>query len=442
MELTRTIRSSATGAYLELLIDSAAASSEFYHIDEIEVRCTDDQSENEQTSILHELVRAATQADIRQYLANNSFENATIGNSWLVSGSGTLNRDAADGLFGSVSGELIPGAAAEDAYQTVTFTGEDKLNNGESFLVIAFVKSTSAASGSDNFIAISERDSVAENDATSEAYVLAGGEDYKLAIAVHEITDADSDRLRVRLSAAVGDTVNIDGFALIRAKDLSLYVFQENSADGTAGVVDADDADTINYDRVGLDIDAYTLVHPFRRIEANESLWEHMKAMGESAIVEYLGAAACGTFQFKPRLGDVYEESVPSNLIPTNPRGIESDLVESLYNKLILHGVIIKKHEVEWMVWFLSGSGMYELEDTGKVAVTVANGATWPDADEFGDELIAEYGDTELTPATYSLPEPDTPVDVMETLAEWQATSPLDVIWGLLTELFDPDTWS
>jgi hypothetical protein len=108
-----------TYAYPQIQIAAAAAINETVYIDDIKL-VPDDLSEATDNSLFHKIAKRGYRKTI-QYLSNNSFENADITLSWLVSTGGTLNRDAADGFFGSVSGELIPGAAEEYAYQQVTF---------------------------------------------------------------------------------------------------------------------------------------------------------------------------------------------------------------------------------------------------------------------------------------------------------------------------------
>jgi len=296
----------------------------------------------ESDSLLHIITRLATERQIGNFLSNSSFENATIANSWLVTTGGTLNRDAADGFFGSVSGELIPGLAIENAYQIVTFTDDTKLNVGETYNFSVFLKSTAAASGGATLVALLEYDSVGANDSSTKSYTLAGGEGYSKYEISHTITDSDSDRLRVQVWANAGDTINIDGAMLIRG-DRALNYFVLNDNDGVAGVSSADDAVSSGYDTLGFDVESVAITHPWRRVDENVSLWQYLKDIADSTVASYIGLNSAGAFRFRSRLSADYGDPVPMGTLSTT-RGIGTTIDLQRKNNIVVHGVHIIKN--------------------------------------------------------------------------------------------------
>jgi len=359
----------------------------------------------ETDSLLHLITRLATKRDIFNFLSNSSFENATIGDSWLVTTGGTLNKDAADGLFGSASGELIPGLAAERMVQTVSFTGTKKLNVGETYTYSAWVKSTAAASSGDNGITIVEFDGAVQGADTTVAYTLAGGEGYKKISVSRTITSSDTDRLRVDIAAAAGDTINIDGAMLIQG-DRALNYFVLNNNDGVAGVSSADDADSDSYDIIGFDVQSVAITHPWRRVDQGASIWNYLKDLGDATVASYIGLNSAGTFVHRSRFATDYEDPIPYGVIDA-VRNVSTKIDVQNANRIVVHGVkIIKRGRVEIM-WVASGSDGFNIGTDGRLTDTVANGASWPGA-TYGVEFIANYGDNNQgTPATRKTPPDD-----------------------------------
>lgn len=344
----------------------------------------------ESDSLFHTIAHLADRYN-KQYLANNSFENATIGDSWLVTAGGTLNKDAADGYFGTCSGELIPGAAAEQAYQTVTFTAKDKLNVGDIFTFWCYVKSTAAATGANNYIEIAEADSGGEHDDTTATYTLAGGEGYKLAYVTHTITEATSDRLVVYVSGAAGDTINIDACMLVRT-NTPLPYFAVNSNNGASGVESADDAADISWPWFGIDANAVDIEHPWRRVEAGTTIWENLKSLANASGPKYLGMSECNTLVLKAILQTDYSDDVPIDELTGARQNINVSLDEVFANKIIGHGnKIVKGNEIR-LIWCASSTGNFADSDGDNVLEeVVANGATWPSTTTY-PEYWAQFG--------------------------------------------------
>ncbi len=350
----------------------------------------------ETDSLLHLITRLATKKEVYNYLANSSFENATIGDSWLVTAGGTLNRDAADGFFGSCSGELIPGAANAQAYQTVTFTGKKKLNVGETWTFYVWLKSTAAATAVSNYISIRELDSIGMNDNTAQAYDLAGGEGYTKIEVSHTITDSDSDRLQIVVGADAGDTINIDAAHLIQG-DRALNYFVLNDNDGASGVESADDADYDSYDTVGFDAQDVAIVHPWRRVEANQSIWGYVKDLGNATVASYVGLNSAGTLRYRSRLSSDYSDPVPMGTVDeTMGIAVQGETQDA--NRVIVHGVNIVKHGSVQILWDSNASNMVAMSTDGKMRTAVSTDATWPSTSDYGNEFIAQYGENELPP--------------------------------------------
>jgi hypothetical protein len=403
--VTSTLNASATGIYIRVKAADAAVATETFYIDEITLVCTSDASEHEDVSLFHKVAHRADRK-FRQYLANNSFENATIGNSWLVSTGGTLNKDAADGLFGSASGELIPGAAAEQAAQTVTFAGTKKLNVGETYNFSVFVKSTAAAATGNNFVVIFESDSGGSNDNTTVVWSLVGGEGYKRTEVSHTITDPDSDRLVVWVGADAGDTINIDGAMLIQG-DRALNYFVVNTNDGAAGIESADDAPEITWPWFGFDVPNIDFLHGWRRLDRGSRIWDEIKSIGLASGARYCGFDEGDTLTLRAYLEDDFSDPVIDSVIndstvmdlQTAPLGLSA-------NRIIGHGFAVKKSTGLQTLWMATAADSFEEESfVASLSETILNGARWPNTTTF-PEYWARIGTVETREKPERLPTP------------------------------------
>jgi hypothetical protein len=127
---------------------------------------------SEATSLLHAITRLATEREVYNYCANSSFENATIGNSWLVTG-GTLTNEV-DPLLGTKCAQLANATGGtKKLYQIVDFTGSKKLNIGERWTFGIWLKSAGAATGD---VRIQEYAAAVAGTAATGTYTLAGGD--------------------------------------------------------------------------------------------------------------------------------------------------------------------------------------------------------------------------------------------------------------------------
>jgi parallel beta-helix repeat protein len=403
VEVEHTLDAGATYAYPQIQIASAAANTETFHIDQIKL-IPDDLSEAHDISLFHNIAKRGYRIQ-RQYLANNNFENTTIGDSWLVTTGGTITKTADTDMLGTHSCRLQPGAAAEQLYQTVLFTGSRKLNVGQTYTLQCYLKSSAAASGSDNYIEISEQDSSGENDSTSETYTLAGGEGYKLASATHSITDKDSDRIVVNIGAAASDDIYVK-MTMLCESDNEIYYFEENETDGSSGEVSADDSAEMSWPWFGIDTGNVDYIHPWRRMEQNSTVWENLKSIGAGTGATYCGFDESGTLVNRAILDNGYSDPVPIDTVTDVGTDTNHILLDGLNVFLdaaqanCLYGVG-DRYGVgteERLIWLGSASGAFDdTSGNNQINETVANGDYFPDPDTYG-EFWAQYGASGDTP--------------------------------------------
>ena len=387
-----------TYAYPQIQIAAAAAINETVYIDDIKL-VPDDLSEATDNSLFHKIAKRGYRKTI-QYLSNNSFENADITLSWLVSTGGTLNRDAADGFFGSVSGELIPGAAEEYAYQQVTFLLTCKLNVGDKFNFSCYLKSTAAATGANNYLRLYEKTSPSTNNAyTDESYTLAGGEGYKRFDVSHTITTSTSNLLQVEIWADAGDTINIDG-AMLTPTEEALNYFVVNALNGTAGVSLADLGVEISYPWHGFKTRNVDYIHPWRRMDQNTTVWQNIKSVGTGTGARYCGMDESGALVNYSILDNDFSDAVPigeltdvsTDLNYARHDGISIALDALSANKLYGLGDKYEVGTVERLIWLASSTGNFaESTADQQLAESVLASAYWPNPDDYA-EYWAEYG--------------------------------------------------
>jgi len=342
----------------------------------------------EANSLIHLITRLATKDDIYNFAANSSFENSVIGNSWLVAGAGATFSRVAGGLFGSYQGDLVYGSEVCNTSQWITFFGTKKLNVGETYTFIIYLKSASACG---NLLQINEFDSAVYKNQSQVSWALSGGEGWVPFSVTHTITNADSDRLKPLIRLDDDVTLSMDGAMLIQ-NDRAINWFILNNNDGASGVESADDADSDSYDTIGFDIDAVNVTHPWALVPRDEPIWEHLKDIGDACGNMYLGLDECGTLKLRAKLKTGYSD--PSSLETiTSVRSISTDIVAEQANKIVGHGIKIKKLTDIIALWTALAAGEFDRAAGSHQMIleTVANGAYWPDDTEYGD-YWAKYG--------------------------------------------------
>lgn len=341
---------------------------------------------SEATSLLHAITRLATQREVYNYVANSSFENATIGDSWLVTG-GTLTNEA-DALLGSKCAQVANATGAtKKLYQIVDFTGKKKLNIGEKWTFGIWLKSAGAAAGD---IRIQEYAAAVAGTATTAAYSLSGGEGWVGYEVTGTITDSGTDHLRVEVDVADTETVKADCAMLVQADRLPKW-FVLNDNDGASGEESADDADYDTYDTCGFDVDSVDIAHEYVRLEKGSSVWQHLKELADASLAWYVGTDEAGAMKFRSRLKAGYADPSSIETISTEVQNVQSILENQSANKIVVRGVQVIE-TTGYNLWSAAQSGSWSLVDGSKLAVIVPNGGTFPDQAMFG-EYVARYGD-------------------------------------------------
>lgn len=392
IEVTSTIDASATATALRILAATTASLNEYFYIDEVEV-VPSNETEATNQSLFHNIAHRADKNNI-QFLANNSFENATLSDSWRTFRI-TATKSAAQALFSSNSAQLVYDnglGGTQTFYQTVLFDGARKLNVGETYTWWIWLLCGSAVSDE---LRLYERDSGGSNGYSTTTYSLAGGEGWKLYEVSHTIADSTSDRLLVELQMDDNVTMYADGAMLVPVEEAYNY-FEENTEDATAvGVNDADDAVTISWEWFGIDTGNVEYIHPWRRVEAGTSVWENCKSIGNACGPFYLGMSEANTLTLKAILETDYSDDVPIDEWTTARQNIGVNLTPNPVNKIIGKGIKITKAENDRLIWTASSTGNFADSNGDNVlSESVEDDAYWPDTDET-PEYWAQYGKTD-----------------------------------------------
>lgn len=341
---------------------------------------------SESTSLFHEITRLATRTDVYNFLANSSFENTTVANSWTVGGTSATFARVAGGLFGSYQGDLVVTSVTASVGQVVTFTGEKKVNVGELWNFSAFFKSATTVTTTIHIAELSSASAVL--DTTTTAFVVGLGTGWKRQEVTHTLTESATDRLQVVVRALTTTvTLSVDGAQLVQSsRALPFWALNDN--DGASGVESADDADYGSYDTVGFDADAVAVVHPWVFVQSADSVWDHLKDLADATGCMYMGMDAGGALRLRSRLKTGYAD--PSTLTTIDTViSVDSQIELRRANKILGHGVRVRVDDKRTVVWMLSASGI-----AGPTpSVEIENGEYFPDviSVEFS-EFWARYG--------------------------------------------------
>jgi hypothetical protein len=329
------------------------------------------------TSLVHTIADMA-RPEWYNFLGNSSFENATIGNSWLVAGAGATIARAAGGLLGGFQCDLTYGAATANLYQIVSFTGSKKLNVGQKWTASVYVKAASAAAGN---VYLYGYAGAALRETASSAYSLAGGEGWRRYSVTYTIADATVNTLR--FSVSTGASISFDCAMLIQ-NGQALNWFVLNSADGTAGTISADSAMSSLYNIFGYDVDDAAITHPWALVKQGTSIWNYLSQIADATAARYLGCDACGTIKFRTPFKAGYAD--PASLLTiVTTQNIDSNLTLNQANKVLIHGVKILKDAKVTQIWSAEKTSFFARDSNGYLYESIANGATWPDPATYGD---------------------------------------------------------
>jgi hypothetical protein len=234
---------------------------------------------------------------------------------------------------------------------------------------------------------LAENDSGGENDSSSVAITLAGGEGFKRFNISHTITDSDSDRMRVFILADSG-TAFFDCAMLISGTEpVNYWVLNDN--DGASGSESADDADYSAYDTIGFDVDAVAVVHPWAIVEEGVSIGDHLGEIGQAVAARYMGLDSCGTLKMRSPLKTDYADPSPIETVD-DAMSVQASVDYATANKIIGHAVKIVKTLTtnlrdKQLLWSAEDSGAFDTDYAAYWGIEVADDGIFPDPDEFGD---------------------------------------------------------
>jgi len=370
----------------------------------------------ESNSLLHRIARLG-RPTIKQYLANNSFEDATITDAWQNSSMTSLSR-VAGSLFGTYVGEAV-NATGTDGYliQDVTFQGTEKLSVGQTFTFSIWLKSAGAISDATGMRLQEYAGGAFQYGALGEISI-SGGEGWVKHTISHTITGSTSEQLKVRVKVLDGDTMQFDGAQLIPG-DRALDLFGESSYQlngaASSGAVSADWRDEIAWDEFGFRASLADYVHPWPTVEEGTTVWENLKPLFDALVSDYGGFDESGCLLARGYLDSDREEPIATYAFSdeSGESMIRNKLRVSLNpisgNKIIGHGVKIAKHgrtiyrpagnEVlvvaQRVLWQASATDHFTESLEGLILnVAIADDDYFPDLEEY-PEYWAKLGDTE-----------------------------------------------
>lgn len=341
------------------------------------------------TSLLHTIAKLGTQKEWYNFLSNSSFENATAGNSWVVTGSSSTIARAAGGLVGSYQLDwLVPGATAL-LTQVVTFSGAKKLNKGQNWNLSIFGKTATSCNCNVRITELTSSGSVCDYSETGDRPLEPDVGWYKMET-TQTISTSAVNSLSVDIISKDAATISLDCSMLVQ-HDWSLDWYVTNNNDGASGVTNADNADSELYDTVGFDVDDAMVVHPWARVEQGESIWECLTQIGDATAARYLGMDAAGTLKYRTIFKTSYADPTALATIDAT-QYIDTVLDVAQANKIVVHGVSIIKDTKDRQVWDAAACGEFTKDGTSWIRESVANGGYWPTSVS-SYEFWASYGD-------------------------------------------------
>jgi hypothetical protein len=341
------------------------------------------------TSLLHTIAKMESQPEWYNFVANSSFENATASNSWVVTGTSATVTRAAGGLVGSYQLDWLVAGMASTMGQQVTYSSTKKLNVGQNWNFSIYGKASTAFNCVLRLNELAVGGTSITTNAAATASFTAGTGWVKMEKTVTISTSATAI-LQPQLYSLSTATLNVDCAMLVQ-NDRSLPWFVLNNNDGAAGVESADDSDSGVYDTMGFDVDDAMIVHPWARVEQGESIWEYLTQIGDATAARYIGLDSAGTLKYRTIFKTSYAD--PSALATIDAtQYIDTILDIQQANKIVVHGVTIRKDNLLRQVWDAAAAGCFTADGTSWIRETVANGGYWPTALTSSD-FWASYGD-------------------------------------------------
>jgi hypothetical protein len=332
-------------------------------------------------SLWHAYAELATEKEVYNYLGNSGFENGTIGNSWLVTGTGgTIARDGTAELLDTYECKFDLGSGTGTVYQTVVLD----TSPGDVLTFQMYIKRTAGA-GNISLIITEYAAAVAGSSTTSTVAHSNGG--YDLYTVTHTIVDQTTDRLRCTMSTAL-TALYLDA-AMLTFGGIK-YFYIDNANDGTAGVIDSSLSQVGTYSILGLNSEDVDYQHAYAVISDGESPWEMLKDVSDASLSRYMDIRQAGYLEMKSYFESA-DETTSRGTLPTafSLNKVQQPLVA---NKIKVGGVLIEEQLNESTVWEAKASGVDNENASGDgFLVELADTEFYPDATAYPDGIECLY---------------------------------------------------
>lgn len=340
----------------------------------------------ESNSLLHDILRIASQKTFYNYATNSSFENATISNSWSVANNATISRYNASAtrvFWGTYSCECVyDGTAAGRVTQTIQFDAP-VLNVGDTFSFGVYAK-TLADTTIECFLY--ESDSGGINDTTNNDQAITVAENWALVEVTHTITDSDSDRLQIALRCDDAVTIYYDAVWLGYGTEYpKFYPLNDNDGDGAAPEATSSQRDSASYDYLGFDVETYPVTHEYHMVNETINIWDELKRLGDAMVPRYYGLDKTGTcFRFRSAIcfEDNIDPPVQSTVTDSDISSVMANLIFAQANRIKVHGIkILEIGSVRLLYELLPNNippGTTNLATGEAVKIAVNNGDEFP----------------------------------------------------------------
>jgi len=134
--------------------------------------------------------------------------------------------------------------------------------------------------------------------------------------------------------------------------------------------------------------DNVNIIHPWKRLDRGNTPGRLINSEKDAVVGEtYFDEA--GTLRLKSPFHEFYSDPVQMFLISV-AQTLGVSLIEAR-NRIEVHGNQVVKETAEALVWMASATDVFTEDELGYLVEVVANGATWPASDTYGDEFVARY---------------------------------------------------
>lgn len=330
------------------------------------------------SSLVHVIANMQMQTEVFNFLANSSFENTTASNSWTVLGAGASLTRTAGGIHGSFTGNFLCATTATMT-QTITFTGTKVLDVGQNWNFSLYGKSVTGITATLSLLEVASGGTSLQTINTAQAFTT----DFQKIEKTLTVSNPLAAKLTAKIALATSATFVMDAAMLVQNRTSYNWVLANNS-DGAAGVFSADSATSSLYQIAGFDVDDAMITDPWAVVAQGAVIWGYLANIGDATASRYIGFDSCGTFKYRTPFKAGYAD--PSSLMTVSAaQGIGTVINLAQANKIIIHGVKIRKESKITELWNAEKSSFFDRDANGKIYESVANGATWPDPGTYGE---------------------------------------------------------